>query len=52
LNTSEPVKVQQPKQTLSESKVVSEITGDKTAKKEIEHEDQANLIEFKRLAGL
>ena len=52
LNTSEPVKVQQPKQTLSESKVVSEITGDKTAKKEIEREDQANLIEFKRLAGL
>ena len=40
------------KQTLSESKVVTEVTGDKTAKKEVEVEDSDKLIDFKRLAGL
>ena len=41
------------KQALTESKVITEITGDKTAKKEVEVEDGSeNLITFKRLAGL
>lgn len=41
------------KQTLSESKVVTEITGDKSAKKQTEVEEGVdNLIDFKRLAGL
>lgn len=41
------------KQTLSESKVVTEITGDKTANKQIEVEEGSdNLIDFKRLAGI
>jgi hypothetical protein len=45
----QPVK----KQALAESKMISEITGDKAAKKVIEEdEDQSNLIDFKRLAGL
>lgn len=41
------------KQALAESKMISEVTGDKAAKKVIEEdEDQSNLIDFKRLAGL
>jgi len=41
------------KQALSESKVVTEVTGDKSAKKQTEVEEgQDNLIDFKRLAGL
>ena len=41
------------KQSLTESKMISEVTGDKAAKKITEEdEDQSNLIDFKRLAGL
>lgn len=41
------------KQSLNESKMISEVTGDKAAKKITEEdEDQSNLIDFKRLAGL
>ena len=41
------------KQALSESKVVTEVTGDKSANKQIEVEEgHDNLIDFKRLAGL
>jgi len=41
------------KQTLSESRVVSEVTGDKqSAKQNVEVEQDSNLIDFKRLAGL
>ena len=41
------------KQALTESKVITEITGDKSAKKEVEVEEGSeNLIAFKRLAGL
>lgn len=41
------------KAVLSESKVISEITGDKpAAKQDIEVEQDNNLIDFKRLAGL
>ena len=41
------------KQSLTESKVVTEVTGDKSAKKQTEVEEGAdNLIDFKRLAGL
>lgn len=41
------------KQALSESKVISEVTGDKSAKKQTEVEEgHDNLIDFKRLAGL
>ena len=40
------------KQVISESKVVSEVTGDKSAKKEVEIEERDNVIEIKRLAGL
>jgi hypothetical protein len=41
------------KAVLSESKVISEITGDKpAAKHEVEVEQDSNLIDFKRLAGL
>jgi hypothetical protein len=41
------------KAVLSESKVISEITGDKPAAKQfIEGEQDNNLIDFKRLAGL
>ena len=41
------------KQNLSESKVMTEITGDKSAKKQVEVEEGPdNLIDFKRLAGL
>jgi hypothetical protein len=51
LNNGETKKVVQ-KQSLTESKLITEVTGDKAAKKQIEHEDQDKLIEFKRLAGL
>lgn len=47
--------VQKPasKQAIAESRMISEITGDKSAKKQVEvSEDQDNLIDFKRLAGL
>jgi hypothetical protein len=40
------------KQTLSESKVMKEVTGDKSAKQEVEVEDNSNVIDLKRLAGL
>ena len=41
------------KQSLSESKMISEVTGDKSAKKQVEVDEvQGNLIDFKRLAGL
>ena len=40
------------KAVLSESKVISEITGDKPAVKQVEVEQDNNLIDFKRLAGL
>jgi hypothetical protein len=41
------------KQTINESKVVKEVTGDKqTAKQEVEIEDNENVIDLKRLAGL
>jgi hypothetical protein len=41
------------KQQLSESKIITEITGDKSANKSIEVEEGPdNLIDFKRLAGL
>jgi hypothetical protein len=41
------------KAVLSESKVISEITGDKpAAKQQTEVEQDSNLIDFKRLAGL
>jgi hypothetical protein len=40
------------KAVLSESKVISEITGDKPAAKQEVEEDNHNLIDFKRLAGL
>jgi hypothetical protein len=41
------------KQSLSESRVVTEVTGNKSAKKQIEVEEGLdNLIDFKRLAGL
>ena len=52
LNTGSDKKVA-TKQSLSESKMISEITGDKSAKKQVEVEDGPdNLIDFKRLAGL
>ena len=41
------------KQSLTESKMISEVTGDKSAKKpEVDSEDNNNVIELKRLAGL
>jgi len=41
------------KQALTESVMISEVTGDKSAKKEVEAEEGSdNLIAFKRLAGL
>ncbi len=55
LNTGAEPKVAVTKQTLSESKVVTEVTGDKSAKQEVEVEDnetQSNVIDLKRLAGL
>lgn len=52
LNNGETKKAMPVKQSLTESKVITEVTGDKAANKQIEHEDQDKLIEFKRLAGL
>ena len=53
LNTGMEKKPATTKQTLSESKVISEITGDKqAAKQQVEVEQDGNLIDFKRLAGL
>jgi hypothetical protein len=41
------------KQNLAESKMISEATGDKSAKpQEVDSEDRNNVIEIKRLAGL
>jgi hypothetical protein len=41
------------KQSLSESKMISEITGDKSAKQDVvETEERDNVIDIKRLAGL
>ena len=52
LNTGKEVKTAQ-KQMISESKIISEVTGDKSAKKQTETEEgHDNLIDFKRLAGL
>ena len=52
LNNGAQVKPAQ-KQAITESKVITEVTGDKSAKKEVEAEEgQDNLIAFKRLAGL
>lgn len=52
LNTGAEKKVA-TKQTITESKVVKEVTGDKqTAKQEVEVEDNHNVIDLKRLAGL
>lgn len=53
LNNGSVEKKVPTKQTLSESKVMTEITGDKSAKKQVEVEEGPdNLIDFKRLAGL
>ena len=48
------VEKQHTKQNITERKMISEMTGDKSAKKveEVEPEVLANLIDFKRLAGL
>jgi hypothetical protein len=51
LNTGSD-KIGTQKQVISESTVVSEVTGDKSAKKEVEIEERDNVIEIKRLAGL
>jgi hypothetical protein len=52
LNTGSEKKVV-AKQALTESAMISEVTGDKSAKKEVEVEEGSdNLIAFKRLAGL
>lgn len=52
LNNGAQVKPAQ-KQAITESKVITEVTGDKSAKKEVEAEEGSdNLIAFKRLAGL
>ena len=40
------------KTTLSESKMISEVTGDKAAKQEVDMEQRDNVIDIKRLAGL
>lgn len=53
LNLGTTAKSETQKQTLAESKMISEITGDKSAKKQVEVEEGSdNLIDFKRLAGL
>ena len=51
LNTGAAAKTAS-KQALAESKVVTEVTGDKSAKQEVEVEDNSNVIDLKRLAGL
>ena len=40
------------KQVITESKMISEATGDKSAKKEVDSEERDNVIAIKRLAGL
>ena len=40
------------KTNLSESKMISEVTGDKAAKQEVDMEQRDNVIDIKRLAGL
>ena len=53
LNTGVAAKPAQHKQTLAESKVVTEVTGDKSAKQDVvEVEERDNVIAIKRLAGL
>jgi hypothetical protein len=54
LNTGSEVSAKPAKAALTESKVVTEMTGDKSAKKieEVDHDAKDNVIEIKRLAGL
>ena len=53
LNNGTQAKPATQKQAITESKVITEVTGDKSAKKEVEVEEGSdNLIAFKRLAGL
>jgi hypothetical protein len=40
------------KSSLTESKMISEVTGDKAAKQEVDMEQRDNVIDIKRLAGL
>jgi hypothetical protein len=40
------------KASLTESKMISEVTGDKAAKQEVDMEQRDNVIDIKRLAGL
>jgi hypothetical protein len=40
------------KTNLAESKMISEVTGDKAAKQEVDMEQRDNVIDIKRLAGL
>ena len=53
LNTGDAV-AKPAKAALTESKVVTEVTGDKSAKqtKEVDTQEVDNVIELKRLAGL
>jgi hypothetical protein len=50
LNTGAVKKAQ--KASLTESKMISEVTGDKAAKQEVDMEQRDNVIDIKRLAGL
>jgi len=50
LNTGVVKKAQ--KASLTESKMISEVTGDKAAKQEVDMEQRDNVIDIKRLAGL
>jgi hypothetical protein len=50
LNTGSVKKAQ--KASLTESKMISEVTGDKAAKQEVDMEQRDNVIDIKRLAGL
>jgi len=50
LNTGTVKKAQ--KASLTESKMISEVTGDKAAKQEVDMEQRDNVIDIKRLAGL
>jgi hypothetical protein len=54
LNTGSEVSAKPSKAALTESKVVTEVTGDKSAKKieEVDTDAKDNVIEIKRLAGL
>jgi len=50
LNTGSTKKA--AKSSLTESKMISEVTGDKAAKQEVDMEQRDNVIDIKRLAGL